>query len=673
MVRRGELQQDHPEASVVYKERAAFEHGEQLNLQALLNVAERAAEAATETSVEIVNEKMANKFNEFATLLYIQGLSNDSALKSRLHRRKVAGYSSDMMRGFMATASTESRYLGFLSHGRDIRKAMAEMQKEARTSEDQAAASTVLNEVIARVDQSVKGQSALSNSILRGTSAMMLLTNPAFFFQNLTQPILYSVPYMAGRFGLYRPLTLTSKYMVAVAKAVKEDGTLSDLSSIEGLTDKQKEALTAMRERGLLDIGLSQEFGEFNRAEHGKAYNTLLGWTEWTAGLARKVEIINRAATALAAYDLEMGRTQNHEGAMKFADHVLYETHGDYSSRNAPRYFKSSDFARVATQFRKFQLIQIGLFARMFNQSIAKADSEQRAFARAGLAYTMGAFLLVTGAKGLPVVGTLMLACGLMGGAGDNDEDYLRQTLKDAGLDKPLIDFFLRGLPAMLGLDMSEKLGAGSMLLPFPYLDGRAMVGMNGEDDGLKVLTAAFGPAASLLLKGYRGAGYAWQGDWDKAAENVLPTGFANLAKAIRFGTEGISSKAGDVLIPGEQFTLFDLASQAVGLPSTTVTGRNLKASSMYAHNEAYTLWAKQIRRAYEKAVADKDSAGRAAAMREWQKMNAERRAQGFQPNAMTNLISSVKQQRQRERMAVGGVAANKSSRGFAKKLDELY
>ena len=673
VVRRGQLQQEHPEASVVYKERAAFEHGEQLNLQALLNVAERAAEAATETSVEIVNEKMANKFNEFATLLYIQGLSNDSALKSRLHRRKVAGYSSDMMRGFMATASTESRYLGFLSHGREIRKAMAEMQKEARTSEDQAAASTVLNEVIARVDQSVKGQSALSNSILRGTSAMMLLTNPAFFFQNLTQPILYSVPYMAGRFGLYRPLTLTSKYMVAVAKAVTKDGTLSDLSSIEGLTDKQKEALTAMRERGLLDIGLSQEFGEFNRAEHGKAYNALLGWTEWTAGLARKVEVINRAATALAAYDLEMGRTNNHEGAMKFADHVLYETHGDYSSRNAPRYFKSSDFARVATQFRKFQLIQIGLFARMFNQAIDKESPEKQAFARAGLAYTMGAFLLVTGVKGLPVVGTLMLACGLLGGAGDNDEDYLRQTLKDAGLDKPLIDFFLRGLPAMLGIDMSEKLGAGSMLLPFPYLDGRAMVGMNGEDDGLKVLTAAFGPAASLLLKGYRGAGYAWQGDYDKAAENVLPTGFANLAKAIRFGTEGISSKAGDVLIPGEQFTLFDLASQAVGLPSTTVTNRNLKASSMYAHNEAYTLWAKQIRRAYEKAVADKDSAGRAAAMREWQKMNAERRSQGFKPNAMTNLISSVKQQRQRERMAIGGVAANKSSQGFAKKLDELY
>ena len=673
VVRRGQLQQEHPEASVVYKERAAFEHGEQLNLQALLNVAERAAEAATETSVEIVNEKMANKFNEFATLLYIQGLSNDSALKSRLHRRKVAGYSSDMMRGFMATASTESRYLGFLSHGRDIRKAMAEMQKEARTSEDQAAASTVLNEVIARVDQSVKGQSALSNSILRGTSAMMLLTNPAFFFQNLTQPILYSVPYMAGRFGLYRPLTLTSKYMVAVAKAVKEDGTLSDLSSIEGLTDKQKEALTAMRERGLLDIGLSQEFGEFNRAEHGKAYNTLLGWTEWTAGLARKVEIINRAATALAAYDLEMGRTNDHEGAMKFADHVLYETHGDYSSRNAPRYFKSSDFARVATQFRKFQLIQIGLFARMFNQVIDKESPEKQAFARAGLAYTMGAFLLVTGAKGLPVVGTLMLACGLMGGAGDNDEDYLRQTLKDAGLDKPLIDFFLRGLPAMLGMDMSDKLGAGSMLLPFPYLDGRSVVGMGGEDDGYKVIATILGPAGSLLLKGYRGAGYAWQGDWDKAAENVLPTGFANVAKAIRFGTEGISSKAGDVLIPGEQFTLFDLASQAVGLPSSTITSRNLKASSMFAHNEAYTLWAKQIRRAYEKAVADKDSAGRAAAMREWQKMNAERRSQGFKPNAMTNLISSVKQQRQRERMAIGGVAANKSSRGFAKKLDELY
>ena len=685
MVRASELEKGST-GKASYFERAEFMKSEQLNIQQMLNWVERAERQAGGVDDDFSGQSqlVKDKLNDLATAMYIQSLSDSSALKSRLHRRKVAGASHDMMRAFMTTASSESRYLGYLRYGGELREALSHMEDEAKTSSQRAAAQAVFNEVRKRIEQDLTPQGTGASGILRTTSVMMLLTNPAFFLQNLSQPLLYSASYMAGRHGLYRPLSLTAKQMVTVAKWLKSDGTLSDLDKLvesKEITADEREMLTTMRENGLLDIGLSQEFGEFNRDAMSPIMGKLAGMTDMLASAARKVEVINRASSALVAYRLEKGRlmakgvgqADAQAQATKFADHVLYETHGDYSSRNAPRYFKANDFARVVTQFRKFQLIQLGLFTRMLRQALDKAPTEERHYARVGLAYTLGSFLAVTGVKGLPLYGVMALALGLAGGPGDDDEDVMRKALADAGVDKSMVELIVRGLPAMLGVDLSDKLGAGNVLSPFPYLEGNKMLMKNGPDDALEVLAQVLGPAASLLVRGARGASYGWQGDYTKAAENLLPSGFANAIKAVRFGTDGITTKAGDVVIPGEEFTFGDLIMQGVGLPTTKVTNRNLLTSSLFRHEEAFNQRAKEIRYSFTQAVKNHDVKARLAAIREWSKMNEERRKAGFAPNKLTNLTSSAKQQMKRERGAIGGVETNKSNRGFVRKASELY
>ena len=685
MVRSKELEKEYG-GTGSYFERSEFMKSEQVAIHQLLNLVDK-----TERQVDGVDDDFSGhsravkeKLNELATTLYIQSLADTSALKSRLKRRKVAGASDDMMRSFMAQASSESRYLGYLKHGADLRKALSAMEDEVRTSDQRLAASTVFNEIRKRVEQDMTPQGTATNGILRTTSVMMLLTNPAFFLQNLTQPLLYSATYMAGRFGLHQPLALTARQMRLVAMWVKADGTLSDLDKLvetKQITSDERDMLITMRENGLLDIGLSQEFGEFDRDSLSPIMGKLAGFTDMLAGAARKVEIINRVSSALVAYRLEKARQVSKgadvetatASATDYADHVLYETHGDYSSRNAPRYFKINGFARVVTQFRKFQLIQLGLFARMLKQALDKAPSEERTFARRGLTYTMGAFLAVTGVKGLPLYGVMAVALGLGGDPGDDDEDVLRKTLADAGCEKPVIDLIVRGLPAMLGLDLSDKLGAGNVLSPFPYLEGNKLSMKNGPDDALEVLAQVLGPAASLLVRGSRGMSYGWQGDYTKAAENLLPSGFANVVKATRFGLEGLTTKAGDVVIPGEEFTFGDLIMQGVGLPTTKVTGRNQLVSSLYRHEETYNQWAKQIRYSFTQAVKSHDIRARSEAVKEWKQMNEMRRRAGFAPNKLSNLTGSVKAQRTRERGAIGGVETNKSNRGFVRKASELY
>ena len=685
MVRAKELEKDLG-GTASYFERSVFMKSEQTSIHQLLNLVDRTERQVTGADDDYSGHSLAikNKLNELATTLYIQSLSDNSALKSRLPRRKVAGASRDMMRSFMATASSESRYLGYLKHGGDLRKALSSMEDECGTSDKRAAAAVVFNEVRQRIEQDMTPQSTASSGILRTTSVMMLLTNPSFFLQNLTQPLMYSATYMGGRFGLYQPLTQTARQMKSVAEWLRTDGTLSNLDKLvadKKISTDERKMLETMRENGLLDIGLSQEFGEFNRATLSPTMGKLAGWTDMLAGAARKVEVINRVSSALVAYRLEKARlmgkgatqTDAEAAATKFADHVLYETHGDYSSRNSPRYFKANDFARVVTQFRKFQLIQLGLFTRMLRQALDKTPSEERHFARLGLAYTMGTFLAVTGVKGLPLYGVMAIALGLAGGPGDDDEDVLRKTLADAGVDKPVAELLVRGLPAMLGLDLSDKLGAGNVLSPFPYLESNKLAMKNGPDDALEILSQVMGPAASLLVRASRGASYGWQGDYTKAAENLLPSGFANVVKATRFGLEGLTTKAGDVVIPGEQFTFGDLIMQGIGLPTTTVTNRNLLVSSLYRHEETYNQWAKEIRYSFTQAVKNHDIKARSAAVTEWKRMNEMRRKAGFAPNKLSNLVGSIKAQRTRERGAVGGVETNKSNKGFVKKAHELY
>lgn len=587
-----------------------------------------------------------------AQRMYIEALNDDNARKSELRRMRVAGYHTNMMENFMETGRAEANLFANMSYGAKVRKVLVDMQQEVKHSGNRAAAADYQNEMLKRHNQMLRGEgtSEAVNTLLRTNSVVMLMTSPAYYLQNLLQPMMMSAPYMAGNHGMAASMEALGKTMAAAAKALRHGTSLEHIEEGMKLTKAEAEALRRARDLGHIDIGMTSDFGHITHSDAGEIKKAFAKVTDKMTEVSRRVEMVNRIGTFIAAYRLENARLKgkNPEAAWQYADEVVYKTHGDYSGINAPRLFAMNSMTKMATQFRKFQLIQAGMMIGLAARAFHNASPAEKALARRQLAWTMGIHFAMVGAKGTPFLATLLGLIGFaFGGAGDDEDDMIRDLIGD----KQMSDLVLNGIPKMLGVDMSGKVGASNMFSAFPFMDTKPS---EGEDFWKDLVVSAMGPTGSLGERALRGFAYASQGDWAKGAEAVAPTGIANLMKAIRFSTEGVTTKAGDVHIPGEEFTLFDGVMQAAGLPTNKTTDRNRIMGSLIRHEEWFDGQQSQLVHDYKEAWKARDSKSMMRLRREFIELNKLRREQGFKPAKMSVMTKAPIKQRKRELQGQG-------------------
>lgn len=587
-----------------------------------------------------------------AQRMYIEALNDDNARKSELRRMRVAGYHTNMMENFMETGRSEANLFANMSYGAKVRKVLVDMQQEVKHSGNRAAAADYQNEMLKRHNQMLRGEgtSEAVNTLLRTNSVVMLMTSPAYYLQNLLQPMMMSAPYMAGHHGMAASMEALGKTMAAAAKALRKGTSLEHIEEGMKLTKAEAEALRRARDLGHIDIGMTSDFGHITHSDAGEIKKAFAKVTDKMTEVSRRVEMVNRIGTFIAAYRLENARLKgkNPEAAWQYADEVVYKTHGDYSGINAPRLFAMNSMTKMATQFRKFQLIQAGMMIGLAARAFRNASPAEKALARRQLAWTMGIHFAMAGAKGTPFLATLLGLIGFaFGGAGDDEDDMIRDLIGD----KQTSDLVLNGIPKMLGVDMSGKVGASNMFSLFPFMDTKPS---EGEDFWKDLVVSAMGPTGSLGERALRGFAYASQGDWAKGAEAVAPTGIANLMKAIRFSTEGVTTKAGDVHIPGEEFTLFDGVMQAAGLPTNKTTDRNRIMGSLIRHEEWFDGQQSQLVHDYKEAWKARDSKSMMRLRREFLELNKLRREQGFKPAKMSVMTKAPIKQRKRELQGQG-------------------
>lgn len=587
-----------------------------------------------------------------AQRMYIEALNDDNARKSELRRMRVAGYHTNMMENFMETGRSEANLFANMSYGAKVRKVLVDMQQEVKHSGNRAVAADYQNEMLKRHNQMLRGEgtSEAVNTLLRTNSVVMLMTSPAYYLQNLLQPMMMSAPYMAGHHGMAASMEALGKTMAAAAKALRKGTSLEHIEEGMKLTKAEAEALRRARDLGHIDIGMTSDFGHITHSDAGEIKKAFAKVTDKMTEVSRRVEMVNRIGTFIAAYRLENARLKgkNPEAAWQYADEVVYKTHGDYSGINAPRLFAMNSMTKMATQFRKFQLIQAGMMIGLAARAFRNASPAEKALARRQLAWTMGIHFAMAGAKGTPFLATLLGLIGFaFGGAGDDEDDMIRDLIGD----KQTSDLVLNGIPKMLGVDMSGKVGASNMFSLFPFMDTKPS---EGEDFWKDLVVSAMGPTGSLGERALRGFAYASQGDWAKGAEAVAPTGIANLMKAIRFSTEGVTTKAGDVHIPGEEFTLFDGVMQAAGLPTNKTTDRNRIMGSLIRHEEWFDGQQSQLVHDYKEAWKARDSKSMMRLRREFLELNKLRREQGFKPAKMSVMTKAPIKQRKRELQGQG-------------------
>jgi hypothetical protein len=611
-----------------------------------------------------LGEKTGARVDDLMRQLYLTLLSETSARKGEIHRKNIAGADKDMMRAFSTQGVATAHFIASLKTNGAIEDNLQVMRNEVRTDlADRDEKQRYFNEIMRRHSMNLEFNPTPGvDRALAVSSIYMLLSNPSYFLMNATQPWMMSHPMMAGQFGYAKSAAALLRGSRDTLAVLRKDGRF-DEKGYAHLPPDVRAAIEALANRGVIQIELGQELGQFRSSSEGnlRHLNTALGKLH---GVAQGVETMNRLSTAIAAFRLQRDGGASEASAIDYAAKVINETHGDYTGFNAPRFMRTS-VGRVTTQFRKFQLIQLSMFARLAQRAFKGASKEERLAARYALGYNLAHLTAIGGLAALP---GFTAAAWLVGKAipDDDEPDDPRGTMTRLW-GKDWADLLWGGASQAAGVPLGGRIGAGNMLSVLPYTD--IEVSREGYSGILMGLT---GPLiGGLLPRAYDGVRMAVSGDLWKGAEALAPSGVANVSKAVRFQVQGVTQRNGDVAMSAEEVGFLDSALQAVGLPTNTIQDRSYLVGAKFKADTFYKDRTTALKRAYTEAYRSNDSDALREAREDWQATQVARRGLGFQVQPLSDLLKAPQEQRKREAGMVGGVSSNKSNAGFLAAMTE--
>jgi hypothetical protein len=603
----------------------------------------------------------AGKLLNIINQLYLEALAEGSARKSEMRRRGVAG-EVDMLQSFTQQGRADANFLASVEFEPKIQDALQQMRNQSRTG-DRERKSEIFDELTKRYAGTLDPQpSPFINALTNMASKFFLASSPGYYLQNLTQPFMMSLPAMAGRHD----------YTKAAAELAKAYGELGPLFKDVKLFDEQfdfskvpadvRAAINELVNQGKIDIGLATEINEYKVEADNKLSKFAQRLNKGMRLAVQKTEAVNRLSTAIAAYRLEYARTKDADKATQYAADILSDTHGDYTAFNAPRAF-NTQWGKVALQFRKFQLIQIAFYAKLFRDAFT--NPAERAAAMKTLAYSLSHTAVFAGMMGLPGYAAISAILGFFG---DEDEPYDLTADMRKALGPEWANIIMRGAPTVVGMDLSGKIGAGNMLsiMPFSNADLSTNAG-RAEALGTLMGGAAFGMTSRII----DGLGLIASGDYYKGVERVMPKGVSDALKAGRQGAEGMTRRNGDVILPDSEISALDTAFTALGVPAVEQAVTYERQNRMRDLTKNFQDRTTRIKNDYAKAVREKDTAAMAEARTAWTKLQQARQRNGLTPQPVSNLLKAPQEQKAREQRTVGGVAYREGQRKLAESIAE--
>jgi hypothetical protein len=605
-------------------------------------------------------DKSSSKMLSLISQMYLEALAEGSARKSEMRRRGVAG-EVDMIRSFAQQGRADANFMASIKYNPQVQDALQEMRNQVKKG-DRERKSEIFNELAKRYVQSLDYvERPWLNKLTRMSSLYFLATSPAYYLQNLTQPWMMSVPAMAGKHNYSQASTALFKAYTELGGVMKSAKLLKQQFDFNKVPSDVRDAIKELVNRGKIDIGLDTEMGEFKVEGDGYFAGKISAADKALRLAVQKVESINRLSTAMAAYRLELAKTGNKQDAINYADRILTETHGDYTSFNAPRAFNTG-VGKVALQFRKFQLIQLSFYAKLIKDALQGAD---RAAALKTLAYSLGHTGLLAGAMGMP--GYAAIAWAINALLGDEDEPYdITNEIRKAIGDEQVANLILRGAPTLVGADISGKVGAGNMLsiMPFSQADLSTTAG-RAEAFGTLIGGASLGMVSRMI----DGLGLMMSGDWHRGLEQTMPKGVSDAMKAYRIANEGMTRRNGDIILPPDEVSAMDTLFQAIGVQPVKQTVTYERQTLMKETTQNFTERTTKIKNDYVKAAREGDSEAQGEAREAWKALQEAKKRNGVNTTPLSELLRAPAEQKKREKMTVGGVQYTKGTRKLAEEI----
>jgi hypothetical protein len=267
---------------------------------------------------------------------------------------------------------------------------------------------------------------------------------------------------------------------------------------------------------------------------------------------------------------------------------------------------------------------------------------------------------------GLPAANIIGYALAKAFGDEDEPDNFELMARRYIG-DNATADLILKGFPAWAGVDASARLGMGLTFSWLPFTD----VDLS-RDGALVVLGSLLGPSAGVASKWFDGAGMIQDGNVLAGVARLTPKGVEDFYKMIAYSTDGIRTRQGDLALSADEMDAFDLVTQGLGWPSTTITDRYMAYGALQDVENHFAKRTSQIKRAFLEAHERGDSRGKRAAIAEWVRLQDRRREYGVgEPQPVSRLIRSISDRRERERNFVRGVQTSSTNRTFVESLFE--
>ena len=603
----------------------------------------------------------AGKLLNIISQLYLEALAEGSARKSEMRRRGVAG-EVDMLQSFTQQGRADANFLASVEFEPKIQDALQQMRNQSRTG-DRERKSEIFDELTKRYAGTLDPQpSPFINGLTNMASKFFLATSPGYYLQNLTQPFMMSLPAMAGRHDYTKAAAEMAKAYTELGPLFKDVKLFDEQFDFSKVPADVRTAINELVNQGKIDIGLATEINEYKVDADSKLGQFASRLNKGMRLAVQKTEAVNRLSTAIAAYRLEFAKTKDAAKATQYAADILTDTHGDYTAFAAPRAF-NTQWGKVALQFRKFQLIQIAFYAKLFRDAFTKP--EERAAAMKTLAYSLSHTAVFAGMMGLPGYAAISAILGFFG---DDDEPYDLTAAMRKELGPEWADIIMRGAPTVVGMDLSGKIGAGNMLSIMPF--SNADLNTNaGRAEALGTLLG--GAALGMTSRVIDGLGLIASGDYYKGVERTMPKGVSDALKAGRQAAEGMTRRNGDVVLPDSEISALDTVFTALGVPVVQQSVTYERQNRMRDVTKNFTERTTRIKNDYTKAVREKDTAAMAEARTEWTKLQQTRQRNGLKPQPVSNLLKAPQEQREREKRTVGGVAYREGQRKLAESIVE--
>lgn len=437
-----------------------------------------------------------------------EAMSERSALKRRLERKGVEGYTQDMPRVLANFITSNARHAAKQYYMRDLNNAIKYIPKEKGDVKDEAIA---LREFVLNA----KDPGSVMSSI---TFAWFLGGSVSAAVVNMTQPLMMTAPYLS-QFGVTEATAAMAKALpIALGKKQIDDPALRvalKRASQEGVVDAQEifhlynqgaqtaSTWLASAVSKIPGAGSKIKAGSESIRARASAFGVLWG------SMFAAAEGFNRRLTFVAAWNV--AKATGVRNPYAFSVRAVNETQGIFNKANRPNLARGG-VGRMAFTFKQYSIMYVELVRRMWKHGGPEGK-------RAAL-MMLAVLLLASGEEGLPLTQDLADLIDTIGQWMGYDTNTLRSKRELAHdiLGRQMGDFALYGLSSFLPVDFQGRLGLGN-LIP----GTGALKKSNTAMETVRSIVEIAGPTASIGTQLGEAAEAASEENFAQAGRNLSP------------------------------------------------------------------------------------------------------------------------------------------------------